>query len=347
MSSRSSALTRPSTPATPRAASAGVHPLACARRRRRAASRRSSAAPTSASVAPGEPITEKPTGSRLAATQRANAAGLATRRGRTRSGRGRRRAARRRRRGGARARRRAARRRRRRAARARRAPRRPAPRRRRRAPAGGRGACRRRRANGLCGARCQCSAIAARAAPASPARTRASSDEGLGRGGHLRRGAGPSVRNRSHSRAKRSSLAARATRRSNAAKRPRSSSAWAIAVVVASGCGGVGVVDRVAVLGRCSARPAGSGTAPGSRARRRRGASIWAGTTRTNASMYWMSEPSNVVRNMSVRGAARRGATAGSRRPAADERPVREVDERQVPQRPLDEPAGRAPRRAR
>ena len=39
--------------------------------------RRSSAAPTSASVAPGEPITEKPTESRLAATQRANAAGSA------------------------------------------------------------------------------------------------------------------------------------------------------------------------------------------------------------------------------------------------------------------------------
>src|SRR5689334_22921700 len=40
---------------------------------------------------------------------------------------------------------------------------------------------------------------------------------------------------------------------------------------------------------------------------------MFAGTTRTNASMYWIDEPSYVVRNTSVRGAARSGATAGSR----------------------------------
>ena len=54
--------------------------------------------------------------------------------------------------------------------------------------------------------------------------------------------------------------------------------------------------------------------------------------------MYWMSEPSNVVRKTSVRGAARSRGDGAVARPPADERPVREVDERERPQRAPEQP---------
>ena len=178
------------------------------------------------------------------------------------------------------------------------------------APAGGPGASRRTRANGLASARPVLGdGRASGVGLAGP--DAGEHDEGLGRGGHPTR-SWTSVRNRSHSRAKRSSLQRASARRSNAVE--------AVAQLRAPGRswsssprgGRSRRGRRVDVLVDVTRRPGGSGTAPGSRAPRRTGPRSGPGTTRTNASMYWIVEPSNVVRKTSVRGAARsRGPRPG------------------------------------